>query len=184
MVGLQRSRILETFCGINARVSSPRLTSSTLITSAPRSASSIVAVGPARTRVRSRIRIFRRGGGIPCKGRLSNSHRDVAQNVLRSEDESMGERVCIIVRARVRGRPTRSPRSEIDHGLVKLDSSGDLPRDPDRGLRSDVTSAVRRQSTKAALCPVHNARTGWPSASSVDCFTTLIIEAETKRSSE
>lgn len=49
----------------NLRVSSPRETSSTLMTSAPRSASNIVAVGPARTRVKSRIRTPLSGGGIP-----------------------------------------------------------------------------------------------------------------------
>jgi len=48
------------------RVSSPRFISSTFITSAPRSARSIVAVGPARTRVKSRMRIPLSGGSMPA----------------------------------------------------------------------------------------------------------------------
>lgn len=45
-------------------VSSPRVISSTLITSAPRSASNIVAVGPASTRVRSMTLRPRKGGSM------------------------------------------------------------------------------------------------------------------------
>lgn len=47
----------EDAIGYTQLVSSPFVTSSTFTTSAPRSASSIVAVGPASTRVRSRILI-------------------------------------------------------------------------------------------------------------------------------
>src|SRR6266568_4140924 len=50
---------------LDVRVSSPLETSSTLMTSAPRSANNIVAVGPARTRVKSKILIPWSGGGIP-----------------------------------------------------------------------------------------------------------------------
>lgn len=49
-------------------VSSPRVISSTLITSAPRSASSIVAVGPASTRVRSTTLRPRKGGSMTSRG--------------------------------------------------------------------------------------------------------------------
>lgn len=54
-------------------VSSPRVISSTLITSAPRSASNIVAVGPASTRVRSTTLRPRKGGSMAARGRADGS---------------------------------------------------------------------------------------------------------------
>lgn len=56
---------VEKCCVVTVRVSSPFVTSSTLITSAPRSAKSIVAVGPASTRVKSKILRPSSGGGMP-----------------------------------------------------------------------------------------------------------------------
>lgn len=75
----------------NTLVSSPCVSSSILITSAPRSASNIVAVGPASTLVRSTILIPFSGGAIPWPVLARLAERFLASNriVVRVSARSM-----------------------------------------------------------------------------------------------
>lgn len=146
--------------GSHARVSSPPFGCSTLITSAPRSASNMVQYGPARTRVKSTIRMPLRGGGIEGRSSALASDR-LAGVVVKPRRWSCTPRIIALaatgfVTAVVSGITARVRRPALAlgiHLLVYSHSSDLRPLETTCILKILVRVLARTRKSSLLECP-------------------------------